>query len=286
MTVAGDEARDVILRDGTTLRLRSPHAQDANALVEFFAGLSERSVYLRFHGFPRLGPQVVEPFLDPDWREHGSLIGTLSADGGERVVALASFVRLREPSSAEVAFAVSDELQGHGVGTRLLEQLAESAADAGVETFIAEVMPDNLAMLRVFEDAGFGATRRLEGGTTEVRLAIAATEAYRARVDERDHVAVRASLAPFFAPRSVAVVGASPRRGSIGGELFRNVLAADFAGVAYPVNRSGEPVAGVRGTRRLRSSPARSTSPSSASPPSTSSTRRRRPCARGRARSA
>jgi acyl-CoA synthetase (NDP forming) len=43
------------------------------------------------------------------------------------------------------------------------------------------------------------------------------------------------------------VLGASPRRGTIGGELFRNILAADFAGAAYPVNRWGESVAGVRG---------------------------------------
>jgi len=47
------------------------------------------------------------------------------------------------------------------------------------------------------------------------------------------------------------VIGASARRGSIGGELFRNVLAADFAGAAYPVNRGGEPVAGVRGYTRV-----------------------------------
>ena len=43
------------------------------------------------------------------------------------------------------------------------------------------------------------------------------------------------------------MIGASRRRGSIGGELFRNILEADFAGAAYPVNRGGEPVAGVRG---------------------------------------
>src|SRR5262249_62342901 len=55
-----------------------------------------------------------------------------------------------------------------------------------------------------------------------------------------------ASLRPFFRPRSVAVVGASARRGTIGGELFRNVLAGEFAGAAYPVNRRAEPVGGVR----------------------------------------
>ena len=66
------------------------------------------------------------------------------------------------------------------------------------------------------------------------------------RVESRDHVGVVASLRPFFEPKSVAVIGASRRRGTIGGELFRNILEADFKGVAYPVNRNAEPVAGVR----------------------------------------
>jgi acetyl coenzyme A synthetase (ADP forming)-like protein len=77
------------------------------------------------------------------------------------------------------------------------------------------------------------------------------TEALRTRIDERDHVAVAASLEPFFSPATVAVIGASPRAGSIGGELFRNVLRAEFRGVAYPVNRSGESVAGVRAYRSV-----------------------------------
>ena len=71
------------------------------------------------------------------------------------------------------------------------------------------------------------------------------------RTDERDHVAVAASLQPFFSPAGIAVIGASSRSGSIGGELFRNVLRGEFAGVAYPVNRSGEPVAGVRAYRSI-----------------------------------
>jgi acetyl coenzyme A synthetase (ADP forming)-like protein len=110
-------------------------------------------------------------------------------------------------------------------------------------------------MLGVFSDAGFEAVRELDGGEMEVRFPIAPTESFRARVDERDHVAVTASLQPFFAPRSLAVVGASRRRGSIGGELFRNVITADFTGAAYPVNRDGEPVGGVRGYRSFEELP-------------------------------
>jgi acetyl coenzyme A synthetase (ADP forming)-like protein len=241
-----EPVRDVILRSGLTLRLRQPTREDADALLEFYRALSEQSLYLRFHGFPSLAPELVAPLLDPDWSERGALIGTLGEGGEERVVAVANFVRLRDPSSAEVAFAVADELQGQGVGTRLLEQLAEVAAGTGLETFVAEVMGSNRPMLQVFSDAGFAISRTVEQGAVEVRLSIAPTGEYRERVDQRDHEAVRASLLPFFGPRSVAVIGASRRRGSIGGELFRNILDADFAGAAYPVNKAGEPVAGVK----------------------------------------
>ncbi|HEX6699772.1 MAG TPA: acetate--CoA ligase family protein [Gaiellaceae bacterium] len=111
---------------------------------------------------------------------------------------------------------------------------------------MADVMAENRLALGVFSDAGFEVVRELGGGEVELRFPIAATERFRARVEQRDHVGVAASLRPFFVPGSVAVVGASRRRGSIGGELFRNVLGGDFAGAAYPVNRSGEPVGGVR----------------------------------------
>jgi acetyl coenzyme A synthetase (ADP forming)-like protein len=237
------EATDVILRDGSTLRLRPPTAEDADALLEFFTELSEHSRYLRFHGFPALGPTLVEPVVEPDWHERGALLASL--DG--RIVAVANWVRLRDPRAAEIAFTVGDEFQRRGIGTRLLEQLAARAAQAGIEEFVAEVMHENSAMLGVFRDAGFAVTRAGEGGELEIRFPIAPTTGYREQVAARDHVAVRASLEPFFQPRSVAVVGASRRRGSIGGELFRNILAADFAGSVYPVNRNGDSVAGVHG---------------------------------------
>ncbi|HEU0247480.1 MAG TPA: GNAT family N-acetyltransferase [Gaiellaceae bacterium] len=251
MASVAAEAVDVILRDGRTLRLRPPRREDADSLLEFFHSLSERSRYLRFHGFPSLKPSLVEPLLEPDWFERGALLGTLAVNGGDRVVAVGNYVRLRDPAVAEAAFAVADEHQGRGVGTRLLEQLAERAAEVGIERFVAEVMSDNRNMLGVFEAAGFELTRVLEGGELEVQFPIKSTETYRERVEERDHEAVTASLRPFFEPRRVAVIGASRRRGSIGGELFRNILAGDFVGAVYPVNRDGEPVAGVRAYRSI-----------------------------------
>jgi acetate---CoA ligase (ADP-forming) len=249
-------AVDVILRDGSTLRLRAPARKDADALAAFFGGLSDRSSYLRFHGIRRIDAAFVEHFLEPDWRNRGALVGELAdAAGAGRIVAVAEYVRLRDETAAEAAFVVADEHQGRGIGTRLLEQLAARAADAGIERFVAEVLSDNRPMLKVFEDAGLEVSRELEGGEIEVQFPIAPTERYRTRMDERDHLAVTASLRPFFAPKSVAVIGASRRRGSIGGELFRNVLAGDFAGAAYPLNRDGDAVGGVRGYKAISEVP-------------------------------
>jgi acetate---CoA ligase (ADP-forming) len=236
---------DVILRDGGTIRLRPPVADDAAGILEFFAGLSDRSLFLRFHGFRSLDRSAVEPFLDPDWSERGALVASLGEDRS-RIVALGSYVRGGRSGTAEMAFAVADGEQGRGIGTRLLEQLALAARRRGISCFVADVLASNATALAVFRDAGFELSRTQDADEIELRFPISATNDYEGRVAQRDHVAVVNSLRPFFRPASVAVVGASRRRGSIGGELFRNILAADFAGAAYPVNLKAEPVAGVR----------------------------------------
>src|SRR4051812_25152437 len=123
-TTAG-ESVDVILRDGGTLRLRPPRAADAEALLDFYRALSNQSLYRRFHGVPSLRPQLVESLLEPDWSERGALLGALADERGERIVAIGNYVRLRDPSLAESAFAVADSEQGRGIGTRLLERLAD-----------------------------------------------------------------------------------------------------------------------------------------------------------------
>jgi acetyl coenzyme A synthetase (ADP forming)-like protein len=237
---------DVVLREGSTLRLRAPTAADQDVLIDFFRSLSPDSRYLRFHGTTTIDSRTVAGALETDWLTRGSLLGELAGpDGRLHPVALATYVQLHDPTRAEVAFAVADDLHGRGIGTRLLERLAAHAASAGLTELVAEVLPQNRAMLRVFDDAGFESGRTLQDGVIEVVLRVSTGS--QAVADRRDHVAVAASLKPFFTPASVAVIGASPRRGTIGGELFRNVLAADFTGSVYPVNRAGDPVGGVAG---------------------------------------
>jgi acetyl coenzyme A synthetase (ADP forming)-like protein len=49
----------------------------------------------------------------------------------------------------------------------------------------------------------------------------------------------------FLRPGSVAVVGASRRRGTIGGELFHNLLSYGFTGAVLPINPTASSVQGV-----------------------------------------
>jgi acetyl coenzyme A synthetase (ADP forming)-like protein len=254
--VATGAREDVVLRDGSTLRLRRATPSDERAVVEFFARLSPESRHLRFQGAVRVDPQLVAPFVHGDGHETLSLIGELAdGDGTVRVIAVGTFVRLRDASRAEVAFAVDDGLQRHGIGTRLLERLAVHARAEGIDRFVAQVLPENTAMLHVFGDAGFEVKRRHVGGVVEVEFELTPSTAVLDRTAQRDHSAVAASLAAFFEPRSVAVIGASARRGTIGGELFRNVIAGDFDGAAYPVNPKGQPVGGVPAYRSVEEIP-------------------------------
>ena len=247
MTVGGTPLlRDVILRDGTPLRLRAPTPADYDGIKAFYDGLSEDSLYTRFHGSVRTeGPARSDAEADGDTRV--VLIGWRA----ERVVASGSYDRLREPAVAEVAFTVAEDFQGRGVATRILEQLADIGAERGIARFDAEVMDSNQAMLAVFNRAGFGVRSRLDFDELLVSLDIQPTEAVQEKIEERDHLGVVASLRSILAPASVAVVGASNEPGSRGGDLFANLIAGGFQGAAVPVNRSGGVVRSVRAARSL-----------------------------------
>jgi acetyl coenzyme A synthetase (ADP forming)-like protein len=255
--VSAEAREDVVLRDGSTLRLRPTTAGDERALIDFFEQLSADSRRLRFQGAVRVDARVVAAFLRSDGRETLSLVGELADEAGTpRVIALGTFIRLRDPARAEVAFTVADEFQRRGIGSRLLERLAAHARAGGIERFVAQVLPENTLMLRVFRDTGFEVKRRYVDGAVEVEFELASSPDVLNRIAQRDHSAVAASLIPFFRPQSVAIIGASARRGTIGGELFRNVIAADFDGAAYPVNPKGDPVGGVSGYRSIQEIPA------------------------------
>jgi acyl-CoA synthetase (NDP forming) len=226
---------DVALRDGAPVHVRPVRPGDLPALRTFLAGLSPSSTRLRYF----TGAANVEAgarwAADVDRHERDGLLAT-AGDG--TIVGHAAWARLGA-DRAEVAFEVADALHGRGLGTILLAHLAFGAHAQGIDTFTAEVLPENHAMLGVFRDSGLPLHVHAEPGVLSVEMPTAFTAQARERFQRRETIAAVAAMDAVLAPRSLAVVGASPDPGSIGGAVFRNLLAAGYRGALYAVNRRG-----------------------------------------------
>ncbi len=234
---------DALLRDGTAARLRPIRSDDEAALVAFHARLSAQTIYRRFFSpRPVLPPRDVERFTNVDYQDRMALIAEI---GGE-MAGVARYDRTQGiETEAEVAFVIEDRHQGRGLGSLLLEHLAGAARERGIEYFVAETLAENRAMLGVFRDAGFEAERSLDYGVVHLRFPIAETAKAMEVVDERERRSAVQSMTPLLRPRSIAVIGASRKTGSLGHRVLRNLLDAEFQGPIYPVNREAASIAGV-----------------------------------------
>ena len=131
---------------------------------------------------------------------------------------------------ADVAFLVADDRHAQGIGTLLFEHLAAAARRDGVARFVADVLSENGAALRLLRDSGYRVTSEAGGGVMHVLIDLTVTDRAVAAVQDREEAADWASLGPVLSPRSVAVVGASGRADSVGHHLLRNIIEGGFLG--------------------------------------------------------
>ncbi|HSJ29680.1 MAG TPA: GNAT family N-acetyltransferase, partial [Acidimicrobiia bacterium] len=179
---------DIVTRSGQTVRIRPITPGDSEMLVDFFERLGPESRYYRFFRVKTsLPPEEVEYFTNVDYDTRMALVALY--DG--RMVGVARYdTEPDEPQRAEVAFSVSDEIQGHGVGTSLLQLITAYARDHGITGFRAFVLPENVQMMRVFRNSGYELKRTVEDGIFTVDFPVAYTDDARARAEERERRAV------------------------------------------------------------------------------------------------
>ena len=194
---------DVLLADGTIAVIRTL----ADRRPRGGAGPPRA----RLRGHPRLrfftanrnaGRQYVARLFDPEHTEQFALVALVRG----RLAGLATAEVLSE-DRAEVAFLVSDQDRGRGLGSLLLEHLAALGRAHGLNRFDADVLADNYGMLRVFRGAGFSIARRTEHGEVSVELRTDVSAAALDASDRREWRSEARSLRPLLAPESVAVVG-------------------------------------------------------------------------------
>jgi acetate---CoA ligase (ADP-forming) len=235
---------DVVLKDGSTIHVRPIRPDDEERLLELFRALSEQSRWLRFFA------PVSDAVLTAEARrevnaDYPSRFGVVATKGSEeRIVGHAFYIRSGE-DRAEVAFTISDEFQGRGLGTILLGQLAAVASANGIHVFEGDVLSPNHKMIGVFRESGFPIETKVETGQLRVTFPTELTPEAIERFEQRERMAATSALTAFFHPRSVAVIGASRRRDTISGRVFHNLLSYGFNGPVYPVNPVAEVVQSV-----------------------------------------
>src|SRR6185312_10746477 len=100
-------------------------------------------------------------FVNVDFVTHVALVAAVQESTRPSIVGGGRYVVV-QPGQAEVAFVVVDEYQGQGIGSTLLRHLAAIARETGLHRLTAEVLPENTAMLKVFERSGLPLTIRRE----------------------------------------------------------------------------------------------------------------------------
>jgi acetate---CoA ligase (ADP-forming) len=239
---------DVELRDGSTVRVRPVRPDDHEALVALLRDLSPDARRYRFFGQVDLEGAARAMALGGGSEDH-ALVALTGVP--ERIIGHAQYLRDPRSPVAEVAFTVADAFQGRGLGTLLLAHLAEHAHAAGVEELDAEVMADNRRMIDMFRDSGFPVILRRESGTAFVRFPASLGPTAMAAFEARQRTAAASMVRRILAPRSVAVIGASRSRGTVGGEVLHHLREGGFPGTIHPVNAAADEVQGMAALRRV-----------------------------------
>jgi RimJ/RimL family protein N-acetyltransferase len=158
------------LRDGRRVEIRALGPGDRADLLAAVGRTSGQSLYRRFFAVKRgfTEPEITF-FLNPDFVNHVALVAVVEEDGRPVIVGGARYIVV-DPGTAEVAFAVVDQYQGQGIGVALMRHLAVIARETGLRALIAEVLPDNIPMLKVFEKSGLRLSTKRDPQVVHVAL--------------------------------------------------------------------------------------------------------------------
>ncbi|MFD5216050.1 bifunctional acetate--CoA ligase family protein/GNAT family N-acetyltransferase [Streptomyces tendae] len=232
-----------LLTDGTTVRIRAVEPRDHDQLEGLYAEMSPDNRRLRFFsaGSRSAGP-AADTVCAPARPGHRALL----AERAGQVIGLAEYHAADDaPHTAELAVAVADGLHHRGVGTLLVEHLVSAARTDGITAFTADALSDNHEVLRLFADLGLTVIRHFDGPEAHCTIDLHVDETYLTASEARGRTADVASLEPLLKPRSIAVVGAGRRPGSVGRALLHHLHEDGFTGRLFAVNPATTAILGV-----------------------------------------
>nr|WP_079047815.1 GNAT family N-acetyltransferase [Streptomyces hirsutus] len=232
-----------LLKDGTTVRIRTVELRDHDQPEGLYTEMSPDNRRLRsFSAGPRAARLAADTVCAPARRGHRALL----AERAGQVIGLVEYHADGDaPHTAELAVAVADGLHDRGVGTLLVEHLVSAARADCITSFTADVLSENHEVLRLFAGLGLAAIRRFDGPEAHCVIDLHVDETYLTASEARGRAADVAGLEPLLRPRSIAVVGAGRRPGSVGRALLHHLREDGFTGRLFAVNPAARAILGV-----------------------------------------
>lgn len=158
-------------RSGLKVLLRPVRISDEPLLKDFFYSLSDESLYQRFISARKDIPhEMLQEFVVIDYTQKMVILAVLGESGKEIIVGIGQYDLNRDMHTAEIALAVRDEYQKHGLGIVLITYLTHLAKKRGLLGFTAEVLVGNDPVFRLFDRMGFDVEKRNESGIYEMKL--------------------------------------------------------------------------------------------------------------------
>jgi GNAT superfamily N-acetyltransferase len=162
---------NVTLRDGTEALIRPIRPEDEPMMKDMFYSFSEQTVYLRYHGsLKSMHHNKLQVFCNVDYDTEMALIAVVGGPGEEEVVGVGRYMTDAAKSSAEMAFVVRDDFQRKELGTYLFRRLVEIGRMSGIRQFSADVLAENVGMLKIFHRSGMNVETTTEEGVVRVTM--------------------------------------------------------------------------------------------------------------------
>jgi acyl-CoA hydrolase len=155
---------ETIAIDGESMTIRPAKPVDERRIQEHYYSLDKKDIFSRFfHEKSSFGHSDLEAKSQIDYIKDMTLIGVIGEAGFGRVVAVGEYLLLFDSNMAEVAFSVSKDYQGKGLGRIFLRKLAESARENGISGLVAYTSPRNKAMIGLFKTLPYEVKTSFDG---------------------------------------------------------------------------------------------------------------------------
>ncbi len=158
-------------KDGLRLLLRPIKPTDEGPLRDLFYRFSRETIYQRFFAVKNYMPhKSLQQFCTIDYDRDMTLVASMNEGEVETIVGMAMYALNPQTGLAEAAFVVADDYQGRQIGSMLMKRLTEIAVARGIKGFTADVLSDNVRMLRVFQKCGYPMVTTQEGDVTSLTI--------------------------------------------------------------------------------------------------------------------